>query len=188
MIARCSRAAHFNVRPGARTRLIACGLVQRPNLPSMSTVLKAFCSSSGALHAVTLETDPAAGVGPPRSPPRGQVSAHGLAVARGHLIERLSRRRDRPGTATKRAPVCGAPRRGVARALHLPVRAVADRGDQLARRTGAEARGRDKKSLRREPLAARRSNVSSIRTTCLSRPSARAPRCPRGTAGPHTVE
>jgi transposase len=28
----------------------------------------------------------------------GRVSAHGLAVARGHLIERLSRRLDRPGT------------------------------------------------------------------------------------------
>lgn len=30
----------------------------------------------------------------------GQVSAHGLAVARGHLIERLSRQLDRPGTVT----------------------------------------------------------------------------------------
>ena len=28
----------------------------------------------------------------------GRVSAHGLAVARGHLIERLSRQLDRPGT------------------------------------------------------------------------------------------
>ena len=30
----------------------------------------------------------------------GQVSAHGLAVARGHLIERLNHRLDRPGTVT----------------------------------------------------------------------------------------
>ena len=30
----------------------------------------------------------------------GRVSAHGLAVARGHLIERLSRHLDRPGRVT----------------------------------------------------------------------------------------
>jgi hypothetical protein len=71
-----------------------------------------------------------------------EMSAHGVAVARGHLQNQLNVLIDHPGRRRVAQNFARHFRPGIPRGLYLPARARGDRRDQLARRACAPAGGR----------------------------------------------
>ena len=100
----------------------------------------------------------------------GTISAHGLAVARGHYLERLGHLLTRtPSRRLARAPVSTASHRRIRRHLQLPLRPDARR-HQLARRARAAPGGRHAQNVRR-----RQSHRAAAPTVSKSSPACSAP-------------
>lgn len=83
------------------------------------------------------------------------MSAHGAAVARGHLITRLAALLATPSTLAGRPSPRGAPHDRTAGAVRLPLRRR-DRRHQLARGAGPAARRRESEGVGRQSVPARR--------------------------------